>query len=411
MTPEKAFKLFIVREPFYGLLLTNLQKEYTTNPAICKTAHVSFNNMQFCLCINTTFWDELSDDEQLAILKHEVLHICFKHLYYWDRFSNKVLGNLATDCEVNQYITNLPEGCVDINILKQKLPEWKNAPYKAGSKVYYDLFNQSANNLAKQLSQQQTSSSQNKSSSDSNQSDDLLDTLLSQAEVGNKRGEHKWKKIDSKSAQGQLLSNQIDNLVKKTAEVIQKSRGVIPGELSEYIDSLFVQKEAVFNWKAYLRRFIGNAIQVYTKKSKRKESLRFQTDGLKLKKKHTILVGVDTSGSVDARELCDFFSEINHIKKSGIKIDLAQFDTNISSIEPYKGVIPTIVGRGGTNFGPIIEYYNNNRNKYTTMVLFTDGEAPINYTLKKRMLWIISSKGNIEQNYPGLAIQIPKNHN
>jgi len=58
------------------------------------------------LLINPTFWGEkLTNDEyKYGGIKHEILHILFKHLLKWDNFSNKQIFNLAADLVVNQYI-------------------------------------------------------------------------------------------------------------------------------------------------------------------------------------------------------------------------------------------------------------------------------------------------------------------
>lgn len=386
MTPEKAFKMLLIKEPFYGLIMSNLQKIYTTDDDVCKTAGVGLQGINIIFYLNTNFWNELTDTEQIAILKHEMMHICFKHIQNHKRFSNHLLANIAHDCEINQYIVGLPEGHINLNSLKQQFPQFKDAPEKAGSKVYYDLLNESIQNHP------------------------LYKMIFEIAK--NISGSHeKWATQELDSAENKLIENQIDSLVKNTAEIIIKKRGTIPGELKETIDKLFKQYEAVFNWRAYLRRLLGNSINIFTKKSMRHLSHRFDgSEGLKIKKKQHLLVAIDTSGSVNNKELCEFFSEINHIRKAGVTIDLIQCDSEITSISPYTGKIPEITGRGGTDFKPIIDYYNNNRNKYTRCIYFTDGYAPLDFKVLKQMIWVITSNGS-QQNYPGITIYIPKRNN
>ena len=49
-------------------------------------------------------------------------------------------------------------------------------------------------------------------------------------------------------------------------------------------------------------------------------------------------------------------NEIHHIYKSGVDITIIQCDTNINSIESYKGKNEIAVkGRGGTSFDPVLE--------------------------------------------------------
>ena len=55
-------------------------------------------------------------------------------------------------------------------------------------------------------------------------------------------------------------------------------------------------------------------------------------------------------------------------------------------------------------------YYNQYNNYFSTLIYFTDGEAPIDKLKpKKKMIWVISSNGSNSQDYPGYIIRIPKN--
>ena len=59
------------------------------------------------------------------------------------------------------------------------------------------------------------------------------------------------------------------------------------------MDKLFKIKPSIFNWKAYFRRLLGFAIDVFVKKTHRKVSKRFEgAAGIKLKHKHDILVAM-----------------------------------------------------------------------------------------------------------------------
>ena len=72
-------------DPFYGLFLLSLSKSYSDQ---VPTAGVSRNGIDCRLEVNKEFWDSLTDTQQLAILKHEVIHICFKHLTMRESFAD-----------------------------------------------------------------------------------------------------------------------------------------------------------------------------------------------------------------------------------------------------------------------------------------------------------------------------------
>jgi len=127
MELSKACKQLIITDPFYGLFLLSLSKCYSDN---VPTAGVCRNGIDCQLEVNKDFWYSLTDEQQLAILKHELMHICFKHLTMRESFANWDLFNIAADAEVNSYIEGLPDGCVDAAEF--------GLDYKKGTKFYYD---------------------------------------------------------------------------------------------------------------------------------------------------------------------------------------------------------------------------------------------------------------------------------
>jgi predicted metal-dependent peptidase len=188
--------------------------------------------------------------------------------------------------------------------------------------------------------------------------------------------------------------------------------GTIPGEFSELIGKLRQKKPEVFNWKAYFRRLLGSIYDVNIRSTRRKVSKRFEeAAGIQHKKKVSILVAVDTSGSVSQKELQEFFSEIDYAYKAGARITILQCDTQINSIEDYDGKnIPEIKGRGGTSFDPPVDYYVKHKKEYASLIYFTDGEAPLPSKHPQGMVWVISSCG-CHQDFPGKSIYIPREEN
>lgn len=382
----KNSKILMLKEPFYGLFLISLNKELTTS---IPTACVTPDNINIKLCINPGFWGELDEKTKLAVLKHELLHIVFFHLNNFDRFPNKKLYNIAADLEINQYIENEYKG-----------EKWDGLEYdegiyaplnllpKAGTKYYYE-----------QLQDEITK----------NPNGDVADFLN-----GMEIDIHDlWKAMEGMSeAERKLIQKQIDHQLKDVGEQMTKSRGIIPGELKAYIDSLNEVIEPVLDWKAYVRRFSSQSLKVYTKKTRRKENKRFTPNpALKIKQRKTTLVGIDTSGSVSIPELGEFFNEIDHIYKSGTDVVIIECDSHIQRIYDYKGKLEKIgvMGRGGTDFEPVVAYLQEHRKKFNNLIYFTDGECspPTTKTLKP-ILWVHSSKCTINDELPGTKIQITR---
>ena len=134
---SRISKTLIFSEPFYGIFLIGLQKQFTKS---CATAGVGKHGIGMRLVINPDFFMDLSEDHQHGLLKHELLHIAFGHIILSDRYPNKKLFNIAADIEINQYIAEhmLPEGGLTLN----SFPDTDIHMYaKAGTKVYYDILN------------------------------------------------------------------------------------------------------------------------------------------------------------------------------------------------------------------------------------------------------------------------------
>ena len=134
----KASKELMLKEPFYGLFLIGLNKLWSKR---VPTAGVSKHNINFQLAINEEFWESLSPEHHIGLLKHELLHIAFFHLTIHNDFGDKKLANIAMDLEINQYIDSmyLPDGGCTID---NEMFAPMNLPKKAGCRVYYDLLQQ-----------------------------------------------------------------------------------------------------------------------------------------------------------------------------------------------------------------------------------------------------------------------------
>ena len=84
-----------------------------------------------------------------------------------------------------------------------------------------------------------------------------------------------------------------------------------------------------------------------------------------------------------------------------------QCDTAISDIRPYKKSNKIeLHGRGGTSFEPVVEYYDANQKNYTCLIYFTDGEAPAPAKPKGHILWVLSSRSEINNKLPGQIIKL-----
>ena len=383
---SKISKELMLKEPYYGFFLIMLNKVWRKD---LPTAGVSKQNINYQLAINEEFWNSLSDDHKTGLLKHELLHIAFGHLVSFGSFSNKKLANVAMDMEINQYIEAswLPEGGINIDDYTDI-----QLDRKAGCRYYYD-----------QLLRLQDEKDKNGTSGDQ-EMDKLLDNIAS----GDIPDHSTWEEFEDMSeAEKKLIDKQVQKILQDAKEQTIKKRGNVPGEIEGLIVLDEVTK-AKFDWKGYLRRFTGTSTKIFTKKIRRKENHRYEDNpGLKIKMRQHMLLAIDTSGSVSDTELTEFMNEIHHIHKAGVDITIVQCDTSIRSIEAYKGKNDLKVhGRGGTEFDPVLDYYNANLKKYTSLVYFTDGECYTSVKPRNRVLWILSERSEMNEDLPGQVIKL-----
>jgi len=383
---SKISKELMLKEPYYGFFLIMLNKVWRKD---LPTAGVSKQNINYQLAINEEFWTGLSDMHKMGLLKHELLHIAFGHLTSFSSFSNKKLANVAMDMEINQYIEDswLPEGGIRIEDYEDlKLDK------RAGCRYYYD-----------QLLRLQDEKDKNGTTGN-----DAMDKLLDNVASGDIPDHSTWEEFDDMTdAEKKLIEKQVQKILQDAKEQTVKKRGNVPGE----IEGLIVVEEFTapkFDWKGYLRRFTGVSTKVFTKKIRRKENRRYEDNpGLKIKMRQHMLLAIDTSGSVSDTELAEFMNEIHHIYKVGVDITVVQCDTSIKSIEPYKGKNEiNVFGRGGTEFDPVLDYYNANLKKYTSLVYFTDGECYTSVRPRGKVLWVLSERSGMNEDLPGQVIKL-----
>jgi len=155
------------------------------------------------------------------------------------------------------------------------------------------------------------------------------------------------------------------------------------------------------DYRRILSQFRANIISQRRKLTRMKPNRRygFEFMGSKFEPKTKLLVAVDVSGSIETDDLKHFFSIINTFFSYGVElIHVISFDTEITQETELKKATKTIriLGRGGTDFQPAIDYYENNP-EYQGMIIFTDGYAEIPIIKKhKQLLWILTGKEEYE---------------
>ncbi len=428
----------ILQEPFYGHFFMGLVKMIDeTTPTMAVS--LRGKNSLFLL-VNPEFWESMTPEHRYGVVKHEILHILFKHLFMTHQFGNKYVFNLAADILVNQYISEnqLPKGAIllemfpDLNLEREQTvkhyydklmkfiqeqqaidEQYADLQQEEGQKNQEDQNQQDQNNNQKNESQQdQKESDQNNSGRPYNESWENLKPYLNPMHSAQKQHEF-WELVKNlPKAERDLIEGGLNDYIKGTVERL-KSYGNLPAGIQDYIDKLLALMKPNINWKRALRLFTENATTTYLNNTLKRPSKRYGTvPGIKIKRRQKLLVAVDTSGSVSEKDLKEFFSEMYHIWREQAEIIVVECDTEIQHVYQYTGKMPEFVhGRGGTDFNAPIQYANE-KVKPDAIIYFTDGYAPIpSVPSRYPILWMMCTTGLSEDDdqffeFPGRVVKM-----
>jgi predicted metal-dependent peptidase len=382
---NRITKKLLISDIFYGLFLTTINKQESKDIPLAAVS-VNKSTMDFGLLINPDEWFKYSDEVRYGVLKHEALHLAMFHLVTSDLYSNSKMDNIATDCEINQYIdkAHLPSWGIFLDDLQQKYPDLDFSPNKGRNHYYKEL-------------------------------DKLPEEEKDKMGIGD-NAKHVWVITDKDGNESDLteperesLRKTIEHTIETISEEISKSQGNIPTEIEQLIRN-FIKPKPHFNYLNYIRNFVGNSNQYFIKTSKVRENHRFPGQPKTvIKPKSKILVLIDESGSVSQTELLDFLNEIHYLSKK-VDIEIRPFDTEVMDEVKYKKNNEfKRTNCGGTSFTAAVDFYNKN-NRYNSCIIFTDGQAEEPPACYKKLLWVISSNGstNAIENH-AQWIKIPNN--
>lgn len=378
----------LLKEPFYGHYMSGVPKEMTE--AVPTAAVSLFSNQLIKLRVNPEFWESLSDAHRYGLIKHEVLHIVLRHLLTARDYSNKQLYNIAADLVVNQYIdpTQLPEGGITLKRFYY-LENYHGVKLEPNQDVGY--YYRKLDKVLKEMP-------------DGAGKGDLFELLQNGSEELDRHAD--WKEFTELSpGDAKIMEHQLNNALKTTVSRIERSGngyGTMPAGLVAELKDMLKAMKPKFDWRRMLRLFAASSNSSYLKNTLRRPSKRYGTSpGIKLKRRHKLLLAIDTSGSVPMRDLEVFYSEIYHIWRQGAEITVVECDAQIQKNYKYRGQMPKhIHGRGGTSFSPPIEFANKELNP-DAIIYFTDGYAPPpNDKSRYPILWVITTNG-LQKDTPG----------
>lgn len=379
----------ILKEPFYGHYFSTMVREISEEVA---TMGVAVGGEEVVrLVINERFWKEtLTDDKfKYGVLKHEILHVVFKHILRIGDFAHPEIANMAMDIVVNQYIDR--DQLPGEPVLFENYTDLGITPHESVDYYYKKLLTHYQGHVNDDSADEIFQSIQSHISAHRNN------------QVQSGIGDHTvWKKLTE--AEKRLIERSIDESVINTVERIKHSPqfGKLPQGIKTYLKGLIDSQAPVVDWKRVLRLFSSTSSRTYLKNTIKRVSKRYGTvPGMKVKHKNKLLIALDTSGSTSESDHVRFFQEVFHIYKQGAEIMIVECDTHIQKTYNYKGHMPDYLsGRGGTSFeAPLV--YANEQYFPDAIIYFTDGFASAPDTVSRMpVLWVITP-GGVEQDSHG----------
>lgn len=369
----------LLREPFYAHVFGSLNKEITGKDHPVETLAVGMGRNTLTLFVNAGFWDTqlLRPEHRYGVVKHEMLHLVFRHLFVREPFLDPMLLNVAFDLVVNQYVERplLP----DDSIFLESFPELALLP---GQTWYY--YYKKIEDLRQGRGGSATGSPDR----------DLLNNIRSDTH-GLERHQP-WREIRNRSElERDAAEMHLDSLLRTAHQrTSAHAWGALPGDVRERLEQQLLHPAPLLNWRLVLRLFAESASKTRLKNTIKRPSKRYGTvPGIRIRRRQRLLVAVDTSGSIGPEEFAVFFNEIFHLWRAGAQVDVLEADTKVYRQYPFRGVTPELVsGRGGTDFNDALDQAN--RNRPDGLIYFTDGYAE-RPRIQPRIpvLWVIAPRG------------------
>jgi predicted metal-dependent peptidase len=330
-----------ISEPFYSDCLAQLRRSPVQSSKTGLDFALKMDQQGAVILEHPT---ELLEPEQAALLlKHELLHLLFGHPQQAAAFSEPAIYELAADLVVNQYLPGLSSPFSLENLANLGLV----LPAGLASGDYYELL----------LAQKGT-----------------LLPLLNQG-------------------QKQLWTHrfwpQFQQQAKPALAALSQNHGHFPADLLRQIE---IENQApTLPWPRLLQHFLKRTLRSKLKNTSRRISKRYGTiPGTKRVPQGRILAAIDTSASVNEQALNDFWNEIEKLAQHGFDLKIAECDTRIQRLYPWRGERPKSVrGGGGTNFDPVLQL-THAPFRPDLLLYFSDGDGPTPLVKPHiPMLWVL----------------------
>ena len=300
------------------------------------------------------FVDRLNDKQLAFLILHETMHKAYRHLVVWESLhkKNAMVANAACD-----YVINLQIADYDPNHEMTEMPV--DADGEVMGLIDEKYRGMDSAQVFKLIYEENGGGGSGGKGFDDHDWDGAKEATAEEKEKV-------AKEIESALRQGSILAGKMGGNVSRELQDLLTPKVDWKEALRDFVKTTTQGKDQT-TWKRLHKRYIGMDIIMPSSYDEKVGS---------------IVVGVDTSGSIGGEELAQFLGEVKSIcdEVSPEKIDLLYWDTSVAGHETYQGSeLASLVestqakGGGGTDPDCVPAYMKKEDLKPECVIMLTDG--------------------------------------
>jgi len=350
------------------------------------------------------FVDSLTDKELAFLVMHENMHKCYRHMTTWKALDaiDRKITNAACDFVINIQLHDMDPEEKFIAFPRDKETGERNGLFDEAyrgmdTKQVFDI-------LMKKKKEGGRGGHKTKGGNGTKrQSVDMFDDEDGDVGFDN----HDWEGAQALSdEEKKQLEQEVEQALRQGGIYAGKFGSKAPREIGELLNPKV-------DWKEVLQRFARSNIKDRDSISWRKAHRNFLWQDIILpsilgKRVKSLLLAMDTSGSVAGQLLTEFLSEMNGLVNSvGIdRLDIVYWDAEVQAHEIFTGGAKDIVhrtnpkGGGGTDPDVVVDLIVEKQLKPDAIIMLSDGYMHTNRNkwavITQPTLWCIIGNDNYE---------------
>jgi len=350
------------------------------------------------------FVDSLTDKELAFLVMHENMHKCYRHMTTWKALDaiDRKITNAACDFVINIQLHDMDPEEKFIAFPRDKETGERNGLFDEAyrgmdTKQVFDIL------MKKKKEGGQGGHKTKGGNGTKRQSVDMFDDEDGDVGFDN----HDWEGAQALSdEEKKQLEQEVEQALRQGGIYAGKFGSKAPREIGELLNPKV-------DWKEVLQRFARSNIKDRDSISWRKAHRNFLWQDIILpsilgKRVKSLLLAMDTSGSVAGQLLTEFLSEMNGLVNSvGIdRLDIVYWDAEVQAHEIFTGGVKDIVhrtnpkGGGGTDPDVVVDLIVEKQLKPDAIIMLSDGYMHTNRNkwavITQPTLWCIIGNDNYE---------------